>query len=424
MSSPVIPGPAAGPPLAARLNRKLILGGLLAATVLGGAAFGLALRSSPPPVVAEPRPEPPAAAHPVLGAPPSYGRPQAAAPAAVSPPPAARPAAPAGDSGEAEAAHRRQRELLQLQHDLQEAALDAAARRQREQEAGQQNAAREERLRQEHDQALASPLVFGTTPATPSASGTALAPAIPGGAGAPLTLPLPDLAGLRPGRAGPDEAERREQFVAAHAAGPGAVLERAVLPPPSPYLISAGTRIPAALLTAINSDLPGDVVAQVTEDVYDTPAGRYRLIPAGARLLGRYDSRVVPGQDRVLLIWTRLILPDGSSIALDGMNATDAAGAAGLSDGVDEHLPGTGLAILSSALLAFGVNLVAPQQSLTPGGTLSAGRVVAGTAADEANRVGQRLVDRALDRLPTLTIRAGAVVEVMVNRDLILRPWR
>ena len=111
--------------------------------------------------------------------------------------------------------------------------------------------------------------------------------------------------------------------------------------PASPYQVMAGTIIPAALVTGINSDLPGQVIATVTEAVYDTAMGRYLLIPQGSRLVGRYDSQVAFGQRRVLLVWTRLIMPDTSSISLDKLPGIDPAGYAGLEDGVDCHWDGT-----------------------------------------------------------------------------------
>src|SRR6185312_11662520 len=108
-------------------------------------------------------------------------------------------------------------------------------------------------------------------------------------------------------------------------------------PPASPFQVMAGTVIPAALVTGINSDLPGQVIASVTEPVYDTATGRFLLIPQGSRLIGRYDSQVAFGQQRVLLVWLRLILPDTSSIALDKLPGIDPAGYAGLEDGADWH---------------------------------------------------------------------------------------
>ena len=107
--------------------------------------------------------------------------------------------------------------------------------------------------------------------------------------------------------------------------------------PVSPYQLMAGTVIPASLITGLNSDLPGQVIAQVTENVYDTATGRFLLVPQGARVIGTYDSQVDFGQERALVVWQRIIVPDGSSIVIDNLPATDTAGYAGLADQVDFH---------------------------------------------------------------------------------------
>src|SRR3546814_21069696 len=108
-------------------------------------------------------------------------------------------------------------------------------------------------------------------------------------------------------------------------------------PPASPYVLQAGAVIPAALITGIRSDLPGQITAQVTQPVYDSPTGRFLLVPQGTRLIGQYDSGVAFGQRRVLLVWNRLILPNGRSIVLARQPGADAQGFAGLEDGVDYH---------------------------------------------------------------------------------------
>jgi type IV secretion system protein TrbI len=195
--------------------------------------------------------------------------------------------------------------------------------------------------------------------------------------------------------------------------------------PVSPYQVMAGTIIPAALITGINSDLPGQVIANVTESVYDTATGLYLLVPQGSRLMGRYDSQVAFGQRRVLLVWTRLILPDTSSIALDRLPGIDPAGYAGLEDGVDWHwgriLAGAAL----STLLGVGAELAAPDRSA---GDSSGGNRVGSAARqgvqDTVNDVGQEITKRNASIQPTLTIRPGFPMRVMVNKDLILRPYQ
>lgn len=192
-------------------------------------------------------------------------------------------------------------------------------------------------------------------------------------------------------------------------------------PPMSPYTVMAGTIIPAALVTGINSDLPGEIIAEVTQPVYDTATGRYLLIPQGSRLIGRYDSQVAFGQRRVLLVWSRLVLPDTSSIALDKLPGIDPAGYAGLEDGVDWHwnriLAGAAL----STLLGVSSELAVSNQGNVNGNTVVALR---DSAQDTANQVGQDITRRNLSIQPTLTVRPGFRVNVMVNKDLVLRPYQ
>lgn len=127
--------------------------------------------------------------------------------------------------------------------------------------------------------------------------------------------------------------------------------------PASPYQVMAGTVIPAALVTGIQSDLPGDVIATVTEPVYDTATGRHLLIPQGSRLLGRYNSQVSYGQSRLQMVWNRIVLPDTSSLTLDNLVGTDPAGRAGLEDGVDWHWGRVGAGAALTTLLGVGAEL-------------------------------------------------------------------
>ena len=187
--------------------------------------------------------------------------------------------------------------------------------------------------------------------------------------------------------------------------------------PASPYVLQAGAVIPAALLTGIRSDLPGQIAAQVTEDVYDSPTGHYLLVPQGSRLIGIYDSQVAFGQSRVLLVWTRLILPDGRSILLERQSGTDPAGYAGLEDGVDNHWSALFKAALLSTLLGIGTELG------SSGGESDIVQALQRGAGDTLNQTGQQVVGRNLDIQPTLTIRPGFPVRVFVNRDLVLEPY-
>ncbi len=188
--------------------------------------------------------------------------------------------------------------------------------------------------------------------------------------------------------------------------------------PASPFVLQAGAVIPAALITGLRSDLPGQVSAQVTENVYDTPTGGALLIPQGARLIGVYDSQVSFGQSRLLLVWTRLLLPNGYSIVLERQPGADASGQAGLEDGVDHHWGSLFKAALLSTILAVGTELGSDQNDSDIVRALRRG------AGDTLNQAGQQVVRRNLNIQPTLTIRPGHPVRVIVTRDLVLSPYR
>lgn len=188
--------------------------------------------------------------------------------------------------------------------------------------------------------------------------------------------------------------------------------------PASPHQVMAGSIIAAALVTGLNSDLPGMVVAQVTENVHDSITGRTLLIPQGSRLIGTYDSRVSFGQSRALLVWQRLIRPDGSSVQLDNLPASDTEGRSGLSDQVDFHTGRLLKGIALATLLGVGTELTFGQQE----GELV--RAVRESIQQNADRVGQRITERNLDIQPTLTVRPGWPLRVIVRRDLILSSYR
>lgn len=185
---------------------------------------------------------------------------------------------------------------------------------------------------------------------------------------------------------------------------------------PSAWTLSAGTIIPANLIAGLDSDLPGTVLAQVSENVRDSATGRTILIPQGARLIGRYDSVVAYGQRRALLVWTRIVLPNGASLELDNLPATDAAGYAGLEDRVDSHtwrlLKGIGLSTL------LGVST-----QLSIGGDGDLVRAIRESTQQNAAHAGDQITSRNLDVQPTIKIRPGWPVRVLVNKDLVLQPW-
>ena len=185
--------------------------------------------------------------------------------------------------------------------------------------------------------------------------------------------------------------------------------------------MQAGTVIPAALITGIRSDLPGQIAAQVTENIYDTPTGRARLIPQGSRLIGTYDSQIAFGQSRVLLVWTRLIMPNGRSIVLERQPGADTGGYAGLEDEVDNHWGALFKAALLSTLLGVGSELGSTSATGNNGDIVQALRC---GSSDSLNQTGQQAVRRNLNIQPTLTIRPGFPVRVIVNRDLVLEPYK
>jgi type IV secretion system protein VirB10 len=192
--------------------------------------------------------------------------------------------------------------------------------------------------------------------------------------------------------------------------------------PASPYVVQAGTVIPAALITGIRSDLPGQITAQVTENVFDTPTGRLFLIPQGARLIGVYDSQVAFGQSRVLLVWTRLILPNGRSIVLERQPGADTGGYAGLEDQVDNHWIELFKAAALSTMLGVGTQLGSGSDTGSNNSDII--QALRRGAGDTLNQTGQQVVRRNLNIQPTLTIRPGFPVRVIVNRDLVLEPYR
>lgn len=188
-------------------------------------------------------------------------------------------------------------------------------------------------------------------------------------------------------------------------------------PAPSACTVMAGSIIPASLITGLNSDLPGETLAQVTENVYDTVSGECLLIPQGTRLVGKYDSVVAYGQKRALVVWGRLILPNGNSIVIDNLPATDVAGYAGLEDEVDIHTWQLLKGIAMSTLLGVGTQLTLGNT----GGDLV--KALRESIQQSTNRAGQRLVEREMDVQPTITVRPGWPLRVIVSKDLVLKPY-
>lgn len=187
----------------------------------------------------------------------------------------------------------------------------------------------------------------------------------------------------------------------------------------SSYALVAGTIIPAELVTAVNSDLAGEIVGQVSRDVYDSRTESVVLIPRGARLIGKYDDRIVTGQSRVLVAWTRVLFPDGRSIALPTIEGVDATGAAGVAGDIDNHLGKVFERAAMMSALSVGAQLSQPTQSGTAYAAPSTGQVAAGAVGQELSEVGLEMVRQGLSVKPTITVRAGATVNVMLTQDLV-----
>lgn len=234
--------------------------------------------------------------------------------------------------------------------------------------------------------------------------------------------PFDELLALRPQTAArpididPNRQQRKQDFLMAE-------VETAIYnphqlqTPVSPFQVMAGTIISASLITGLNSDLPGQVIAQVTEHVYDTATGQYVLIPQGTRLLGRYDSVVAFGQSRALVAWNRLVLPDGTSLLLENLPGVDLSGYAGLTDKVDHHGWQLFKAAILSSVLSVGSEIGRDRgedevfQALRDGGQQT------------FNQAGQEIVTRQLAVQPTITVRPGWRLRVIVNQDLVLNPY-
>ncbi len=216
---------------------------------------------------------------------------------------------------------------------------------------------------------------------------------------------------------GQPNAQDRQHFFLSGAADRRTVAPDHVAPPASPYVLQAGAVIAAALITGIRSDLPGQISAQVTEDVYDSPTGRSLLIPQGTRIIGQYDNGIGSGQSRVLLVWNRLIFPTGRSIVLERQPGADAQGYAGLEDEVDYHWGDLFKAAALSTVLSVGAQAGSSDQDS------DISRALRGGASDSVSQVGQQVVQRQLAIAPTLTIRPGFPVRVLVTHDLALEPY-
>jgi len=279
---------------------------------------------------------------------------------------------------------------------------------------GQELSAAEQRLAQQAIQAKESAVFFRIE--NRPQQDAPVVPAQPTQVAAATIPPDGDRLTLDPER-DQNNQQRKLDFLNQQDTG-GIYNPHALQTPVSPFQVMAGSVIAASLITGVNSDLPGLVVAQVTENLYDTVTGSALLIPQGSRLIGTYDSVVAFGQSRALLVWQRIILPDGSSIQIDNLPAVDAAGYAGLEDDVDYHtwqlLKGIAMATLLGVgtELSFGSN----ESDLV--------RAIRESTQQNAAQAGQRLTEKNLNIQPTITIRPGWPLRIAVQRDIVLRPYK
>lgn len=203
-------------------------------------------------------------------------------------------------------------------------------------------------------------------------------------------------------------------------------LDSRVDPPRSPYELRAGFILPAILISGINSELPGQIMAQVSQSVYDTPTGKYLLIPQGSRLVGSYSSEVAYGQSRVLIGWQRIVFPDGKALDIGSMPGADGAGYSGFYDQVNNHYFRIfGSAVLMSGVVA-GISLSQDNNSTTT--TMNqqkAGDVMSAALGQQLGQVTAEMIRKNMNISPTLEIRPGYRFNVIVTKDLTFeKPYR
>jgi type IV secretory pathway VirB10-like protein len=281
----------------------------------------------------------------------------------------------------------RQRELSGIHsYDQQSGSFDA----------GHQRTLDQQRLQQQVESARSSPVMIQLEREAPTSN--------PASAQAPA-------AQQQPSEPAGSVQEHKVRF--AEPTGNGGSAE---LAPLSRWTLDAGTIISASLITGLNSDLPGTVIAQVSENVCDSPTGRTVLIPRGAKLIGRYDASVSFGEKRILLVWEKIVFPDGATAELDKMPATDSGGRAGLEDGVNFHEWRLVKGIALATLLGLG-------NGLSFGGDSDVARAIRETGQQNGTRAGEQIVAKNLGVQPTLTVRPGWPVRAIVQQELVLKPW-
>ena len=197
-----------------------------------------------------------------------------------------------------------------------------------------------------------------------------------------------------------------------------------VVSPRSLFELKAGTLLPCVLISGLNSDLPGNMIAQISENVWDTATGRYLLIPRGSRLIGTYDNQVAYGQSRVLVMWSRLIFPDGSSLVLDNLKGADQLGYSGFKGAVNRHWGSIISSALLVSLLGAGVELAAPTDN-NRRDTDNPRSILAENAASAVAEAMSQIIQREASRQPTIKIKHGYRFMAFVQHDIIFhRVWK
>jgi type IV secretory pathway VirB10-like protein len=200
-------------------------------------------------------------------------------------------------------------------------------------------------------------------------------------------------------------------------------LQNLLLRPVSPFEVKAGSILPATLITGINSDLPGQIVAQLRENVFDTVSGNYLLLPQGTKLIGEYDSKISYGQERVLVVWSRLIMPNGNSINLEGMPGIDLSGYSGATGRVNNHYGKLITGVVLGTVIGAGAQIATGGQG-SPNTPASFGQLAVSGAAENINQAGQEITSKNLNLQPTIEVPPGLKINVFVTKDLILKPFQ
>ena len=189
----------------------------------------------------------------------------------------------------------------------------------------------------------------------------------------------------------------------------------------SPYELKAGSFIPGILVSGVDSQIEGKMIGLVRENVYDSIAGKHLLIPKGTKILGEYSSGVAYGQDRIFIIWQRLIFPNGKSLLLENFPGVDLSAYAGMKGRVNNHNIELFKSVILSSILGGGAALVDRNKDTR---IQSWKNAMASGAGERILDIGDSLAERILNIKPTITIKPGSRFNIIVNADLILEPYK